>query len=777
MKTVEDYEKLFPSVFEQRVGKIPGVKCSLQLRENARPVFVKARSIPHAIKEEVEKELAQLEKDGIITPVDKSDWGSPVVPVPKPDGSVRLCYDYKVAVNSQLTDALFPKFPRIDELINKLRHSSSTITAPIRKLLSSNSKFFWSTECEAAFIKLKNLIASDQTLVPYDPQLPVTVACDASPVGIGAVMSHIIDGVEKPIAFVSRSLSPAEVNYSQIDREALAIVFALDKFHIYLYGRKFTLLTDNKPLSRIFDQNSNLPAMTASRLLRYASYLSSFNYEVKLRKSEENSNADYLSRQPLKNSNYQSLIDQEVSDCNEITLNYISTSGITWSEIAEHTAKDPDLMELLHDLKTNDNNTEYSLDRDIVFRGSCVFIPKSLQPKILQELHLTHPGIVKMKQIARNYCYWPGLDKDIEHLVRSCEQCGKNQKSPAKAPLHQWEKPRENFSRVHIDYAGPRNGVHFLILVDAKSKWPEVRIVRQAPNTLNTIKFLEDIFSFHGYPEILVSDNATIFKNNQFNNYCKERGIVQIFSAPGHPSTNGLAERYVQILKSKLDKMSSDSMPIHEQVQQILHLFRATPLSCGESPAELYLHRKMRIRLDALKPVEMPRHVPVDGNIRSFSVNDRVLARVYKNNKSTWELGIVVDKLGQLHYNVRLDNGFVLKRHIDQLRRSSSPAWSPPDSSVPKKNRKEVRFADRSFDIVYEQTQTPCHSPPRPISPVQHQVRSPISPPQFQSCSPTPPQSPTHYQTPPQSPIQPVVHQRPQRNRRPPAWFGDYVLY
>lgn len=99
--------------------------------------------------------------------------------------------------------------------------------------------------------------------------------------------------------FVSRSSTPAEQNYSQIDCEALAVIFALDKFHIYVYGRKFTLITDNRPLTRIFHRHAKLPLITASRLLQYAAYPTSFNYEVQHRPNEKHINVDYLFRFPL----------------------------------------------------------------------------------------------------------------------------------------------------------------------------------------------------------------------------------------------------------------------------------------------------------------------------------------------------------------------------------------------------------------------------------------------------------------------------------------------
>ncbi|XP_018360496.1 PREDICTED: uncharacterized protein K02A2.6-like [Trachymyrmex cornetzi] len=99
------------------------MKCSLQLRHNSKPVFIKPREIPYAIRKDVELELEELQRDEIITPIEKSDWGSPLVPVPKPDGKIRLCVDYKVAVNPQLMESHYP-IPRIEELLQNIKESN-----------------------------------------------------------------------------------------------------------------------------------------------------------------------------------------------------------------------------------------------------------------------------------------------------------------------------------------------------------------------------------------------------------------------------------------------------------------------------------------------------------------------------------------------------------------------------------------------------------------------------------------------------------------------------
>ncbi|XP_024868755.1 uncharacterized protein K02A2.6-like [Temnothorax curvispinosus] len=246
--------------------------------------------------------------------------------------------------------------------------------------------------------------------------------------------------------------------------------------------------------------------------------------------------------------------------------------------VVAETDKDDELGSVKRNLLTQATDSPYTLNHGILFKNERIVIPKSLQEQILQKLHSTHIGITKMKQLARRYVYWKRIDKDIENLVKSCKSCALLHSNPSKAPLHPWDEPTSNWERIHIDYATYANN-NFLVCIDAKSKWLEIKALNSAPTAINTIQLLDNIFFSHGYPQVLVSDNATIFTSSEFKLYCKVNGIFQKFIAPGHAATNGLAERTVQTLK----------------------------LLCGQSPAELYLNRKLCIKLDALRPYKPSR--------------------------------------------------------------------------------------------------------------------------------------------------------------------------
>ena len=332
-----------------------------------------------------------------------------------------------------------------------------------------------------------------------------------------------------------------------------------------------------------------------------------------------------------------------------------------------------------------------------------MYIPASLRPTILTELHSTHTGMEKMKQLARRHVYWPGIDKEIENVVSSCVTCAKLNKNPPKVPVHKWEPATAPWARIHIDYAGPKDGIYYFVVIDAYSNWTEIFAAKTAPTSLSTIKYLGEIFSRNGLPIVLVSDNATIFKSDDFEEFCKKYGINHKFSAPNHPASNGKAERAVGVLKQRLNAIKSPIKDIQTELNKILFKWRVTPLANGKSPDELYLNRKLRTTLDIIRPPPVERKSSDENQPKikkSFNVGDRVLSRNYQGEK--WLFGIIHQRLGKLHFNVKLDNGRIIKRHIDQLRITKVPLNQKPEE----KSSKSVKI-NPSPIIHYYNRSTP----------------------------------------------------------------------
>ena len=546
----------------------------------------------------------------------------------------------------------------------------------------------WSNECNQAFELAKEKLVSADVLVHYDSTLPVKLAGDASAYGVGAVISHVMpDGTERPIAFASKTLSSSERNYSQIEKEGLALIFGVKKFHTYLYGRRFTLVTDHKPLTTIFGPKKGIPAMAAARLQRWALLLAAYSYTIEFRPTNDHSNADALSRLPLNVVNTESLAT-ESAFCN---IAQLESLPVTVAKLRTHTRTDAILSKVCKftvegwpetrdsDLKPYyHRKDELTVESGCLLWGTRVIVPSKLRVRLLQELHRDHSGVWKMKAVARSYFWWPGLDKEIERVASSCVECQSVKNAPPSAPLHPWVWPTKPWERVHLDFAGPFQNTTFLVAVDAHSKWPEVFIMSSTTSAA-TIGVLRQLFAAYGLPAQVVTDNGSQFTSDEFATFMKMNGIKHIKSAPYHPATNGLAERFVQSLKQALKTSLNGGNTLPHRLANFLLTYRSSPhATTGVTPCSLFLKRQIRTRFDLLKP-DQESHVAEkqsqqkgahDKHARSrqFSVGQSVMARNLRPGPK-WIPGVIVQNLGPLSFLIKTRNGPTWRRHVDHLKK------------------------------------------------------------------------------------------------------------
>lgn len=833
MDVEKTLKKNFPTVFSSSSGKIRDIQTRLYLKPSATPKFLKARRVAFPLYEAVERELDDQVKEGLLVKVEKSEWATPIVAVPKRNGGVRICGDYKVTLNPELLVDKHP-IPTIDELFSKVaggnkfskidlskaylqlevhpedRHlltltthkglyeptrlmfgvasapakwqrlmeqivgdipgvsvflddikitgendiihmqrlnevfkrldkynmrvnwakcelmkesieycgfridkngihrmqdkidaiqnmkmpankddvraflglvnyygrfvkNLSSITYPLNKLLQKDVEFVFDQKCKEAFLEVKQQMQTNIVLTYYNPKLQVVLAVDASPIGVGAVLSHMFDdGTERPLQFASQTLNKVQQRYSQIDKEAYAVIFGVKKFYQYLYGKKFILVTDNKAIAQIFSPTKGLPTLSATRMQHYAIYLEHFDYEVQFRRSKENLNADALSRLPTTDE------CKFVEEVDMIENEIIETMPVTAAELREVIKSDEEIKVLMNCLKYGREPapkdrfgvpmTEFSIQNGCLMRGIRVYIPKQLRARVLDELHTAHFGITKMKSLARAYCWWYMMDKDIEKLVANCSDCQTNRADPKKVEVHVWKQPNQPFERVHVDYAGPFLGKYMFVLVDAFSKWPEVHVVNNI-TTETTIQKCKEIFAVFGTPSVLVSDHGTQFNSSEFQIFLKNNGICHKQGAPYHPATNGQAERFIQTFKSKLKTIKCTGNNISSELPKILMAYRrAIHPATGKSPSMLMLGRQIKSRLELILPQNEKKQVDIEKTIKQFSVGEKVAARDYLG-KDKWKFGRVLERHGELHYKIQLDDQRIWKRHVDQLRK------------------------------------------------------------------------------------------------------------
>ncbi|XP_045466783.1 uncharacterized protein K02A2.6-like [Harmonia axyridis] len=294
------------------------------------------------------------------------------------------------------------------------------------------SKFYWNSNCDQAVNWVKKELASDKVLVPYQQDITLALATDASYSGLSAILSHrFSDGTERPIAFSSKLIPHNELHRSILDKEAAAIIFGFRKFYHYIVEtKKDKVLCDVK----------------------------------------------------------RKLMFGWVENSNDISL---------------------------EEKMYFDKKTELSIENECLVRGSRLIIPKALRKTLLKSLHQSHFGIVRMKQVARSFFWWPGLDDDIEKLANS-------------------------------------------FIVDAHSKWPEAINMKNNTSASKLIEVFDSIFSRFGLCDHLVSDNGPQFASEEFNEFLKSLGIRHTYSPPYHPATNGAAENFVGTFKNKVLKITGE---------------------------------------------------------------------------------------------------------------------------------------------------------------------------------------------------------------------------
>lgn len=575
------------------------------------------------------------------------------------------------------------------------------IRAPFDELLQKGKRWSFNEKCKENFKKFKEILTSDICLTQFNPELPIIVAGDASNDGLGAIIMHAFpDGSRKVIQYASRSLAPAEKNYSQIEKEGLALVFACNRFHRFIYGRKFLLETDHKPLLSIFGSKKGIPVYTANRLMRWSLNLMMYDFDIKYVSTNSFGYADVLSRL----INNTKVPDEDVviaciqleDDTNEIFQDSIGKLPVTFKMVKSSNDSDKTLKKIKQFVKTEwpefrnltkdqisyfNRRNSLSVVQDCLMFGDRVVVSKKIHRQILKQLHRGHPGIVRMKQIAREFVYWPNIDQDIENYVKSCSSCKSCQKLPTKHTLQSWKTPSSIWERVHIDYAGPENGTYYLVVVDALSKWPEVFSTKSI-TAESTIKLLRECFSRHGSPEILVSDNGSQFTSQNFKEFCEAEGINHIRTPPYHPQSNGQAERFVDTLKRSLKKMKNEGN-LDEILQKFLQVYRSTPNEQNKSPAEVMYKRKIRTSLSLLKPpkVKTPNEIsPKKQDIqfnrkhgavkRILSPGQNVQVLQHINNKTIWCEGEIIERIGTVLYNVLLQNGKLVRVHVNHMHKS-----------------------------------------------------------------------------------------------------------
>ena len=413
------------------------------------------------------------------------------------------------------------------------------------------------------------------------------------------------DGSYRPIYYASRKLSEVERRYSQFEREALAVRWACEKFYLYLYGVKFELRTDHKPLVIVLGKTSNPPS---ARIERWLLYLQQFQYEITYIRGTDNV-ADVLSRLPVVSA------EGDCKDTEEFAYSVASEAmpvALVPSEVEALSAKDPTLDLVRQAVISGDwsklQGTTYKMVKDelwvigqLVMRGGRIVMPESLWNRTVLLAHEGHQGVTRTKSGLREKVWWPGMDKQVEDFVRSCYPCQHVGPRGKPEPLRPSELPEAPWQEIGIDLLEINSTSHLLVVVDYFSGWIEAIFLHKT-DAAHVIKSLEAIFRTHGLPNIVRSDNGPPFSSREFKGFLEYLGIVHKKGVPYWPQSNGEVERCNATLLKIVRIARVERRDWKKELSDFLFHYRVTPHTVtGLSPAELLLGRKLRDKLPKLK--------------------------------------------------------------------------------------------------------------------------------------------------------------------------------
>jgi len=440
----------------------------------------------------------------------------------------------------------------------------ASITAPLRGLLKKYTPFTWTDDCQRSFDALKEAILSPPILVHFDPQIEKIITTDASLSGIGGALLQPYDGINKPVAYTSRSLKDAEKNYSATELECLAVVHCVMKFREYIFEQPFTIVVDHHALCALTSCKQPLNA----RLSRWQLLLQGLNMTIKYTKGATHHLPDCLSRLPTL---LPTIADE---DFLEIPMLPVAIDVTKDTDLFKEAQQADDFIDSLMASKP--------LPKPFVTCNGLLYwtttsgkrllvVPSSLETDLIAHFHDSplagHLGVEKTIQRVRNGFYLPFLAKKVNQYVKSCLTCqmrkGPNQKPYGFTQTIDTTKLAP-MDLVSMDCIGPlpktKTGMqHIVIGVDYSTRFVFGRAIRTLSSKSLLSFLLQDVISKFGLPRKLLTGNATVFTSDLFQSVSKALGMAKLFSTPYHSQGNTLCERQNRTIEDMLSKYVNEN--------------------------------------------------------------------------------------------------------------------------------------------------------------------------------------------------------------------------
>ena len=448
------------------------------------------------------------------------------------------------------------------------------IAGPLTELLKKDHKFLFEKRHTDAFNKIKQMMISTHVMAHPRTDKPFKVYTDACDYCVGAILVQDDEnGCEKVVQYVSHKLHGAELKWATMEKEGYAVIYALQKLRHYLYGAKFKIYTDHRPLLGMFRGDT----IKNQRVQRWALLLSEFQATIEYKPGKLNERADLLSRiHHLKSEQEVAIFDTEdwidpeaFPDCRSDERLPLEADMIDKDLLIEAQKLEFDKYIKEADL----TKSEFQVIDDLLYsvkpptKLSALYprlmLPSKFRETVLRRTHgeVGHMGCEKTLSRIHEAYVWPGMRKDTKQFINQCPVCAIHKRKPVRNVMG--EMPIANYPMqiVSMDLIGPltpsekSNAKYVLNIIDHCTGWAECypMISHSAKEVWDALA--NDFFPRHGFPEIIIADNAQEFQAIELRNYMREVCIDYRHSTPYHPQSNGKIERFNKTLKAMLAKM------------------------------------------------------------------------------------------------------------------------------------------------------------------------------------------------------------------------------
>lgn len=494
---------------------------------------------------------------------------------------------------------------------------------PLTNLLKNESKFVWSAEAQSAFDTLKSELLKEPILILPDFNKSFSLCTDASNHSLGAILCHEDENkFLHPVAYASRKLKGAEMNYSTVEREALGVVWAISYFKHYLLGKHFVVYCDQASLSNVLKLKD-----PTSRIARWIMTLSQYDYEIKHKPGKLNLTADYLSRNVniIDTSSKSQDFHIDSSLYNRIITSQLSDPKCTKIKNCLDAKKTPFPQSILFYVKDNVLYCTHKKPKNRFQKKEKIFVPLALVPDILKLCHdsstAAHGGFKRTLFKIRQNFYWPLMYSHIYNYVKSCPNCvvRRGYHANQKAPIQRVPVTSFPFEKIALDIVGPfpltKFGNRFLLVItDYFTRWPEAYPIENTKSE-TILRCLENFISTHGVCKHIVTDKGSNFISEVISKFYKKFNIVKHTTTSYHPQSDGVVERLNSTLINSLSHLVSDTQEDWDRhINFALFAHRtAKHAATGETPAYLLYGRDL----------VLPETLISNSNIPSYqSVND-----------------------------------------------------------------------------------------------------------------------------------------------------------